>query len=315
MNTHSDSTGRLGSVSVLGHADLNVSLRAISYVAATLDGLIILISGVGTGVAYHWFAFGLVDGFHRYLAFSLVVAALFVLVMFAVGAYRTNELLALRRQFLIIGFGEFSILAFLSLIIFLLGISEDFSRGTVVFFAISSVASLATVRLFWVRGFEVAKSKGLLRTRRALLICNQDFPVEHLREELSETGVITTHILNPPENDSLDSWISKIDNNLASNINEIIVASRGINIASLEPLLKELRAVPLPVRLVLDPFTAGVASHPVRMVGSIATLEVQRPPLAVAELALKRGIRHYRFRHRADNAFAGPASHAHRDQA
>jgi putative colanic acid biosynthesis UDP-glucose lipid carrier transferase len=290
MSTHYNSTGRLGSVPVQDYAGLNLSLRTVSYAAAAVDLLVILICGVGTGVVYHLLAFGLFDGFYRYLAFSLVVAALFLLVMFAVGAYRTNELLSLRRQFLIIGFGEFSILAFLSFIFFLLGISEDFSRGTVIFFAISSVGCLAATRLIWRRGFAVANSRGLLSTRRALLICNRDFPMEHLREQLADTGVSTTHTLNTPDSDALDSWVSKIDSGLASNINEIIVASRGIDLESLQPLLNELRAIPLPVRLVLDPFSAGVVSHPVSMVGSIATIEVQRPPLTQAERAIKRGV-------------------------
>ena len=290
MYAHYESAGHLRSVPARYHDYYNVSLLALSCIAATVDGLTILISGVGSGLAYHWFAFGLFDGFYRYLAFSLVTAALFLLLMFAMGAYRMHQLLALRRQFLMVCLGELAILAFLALIIFLLGISEDFSRGTFVLFAISSFAGLAASRAIWVRGIPVAKSMGLLRPRRALLICNQDFPLELLHQELSDMSVVVTHILNSPENGSLDSWISKIDSNLVSNVNEIIVASRVTSIASLEPLLKELRSVPLPVRLILDQFTAGILSYPISMVGSMATLEVQRPPIALAELTLKRGF-------------------------
>jgi putative colanic acid biosysnthesis UDP-glucose lipid carrier transferase len=270
--------------------DARPHLNIVRYAAAVLDGVVIVAASVACSIGYSRLSFGSVDVLSRHLGAGLLLAATFVALLSAQGAYRPNELVRIRKQALRIALYGSGSLGFLVLIAFLFKISDDFSRGTLLAFLILCPVSLIAVRLFWARWIPAATSRGFVRPRRILLICTADYPIADLREQMVHTGAVIAHVLSFPQNETAARWMEKLSTGIARGADEVLVAFSNAELPSARDLLDELRALPMPVKVVLDPMVAGLLAHPATKIGRVAAIEVQHEPLSAVARCLKRSF-------------------------
>lgn len=284
-------TARRGHASAFAiNSDSQLSIGLFAGILSAVDVLTIVGSAVAAGALYHHIVFGLFDGFYRYMAFGLVSAALFVPVMFALGAYKPIRVLSWGRQALTIVTALACILCFLTLVMFLMGAADEFSRGTVILFSGIASITLTSGRVVWATSFRAARSRGMLEQRRAMLIGDANIPIDAIQDRLSVAGVTVTHALHRPQVEELEAWFANFDRVIPANINEVIIVSQGIDAAVLSPVLTHLQGFPISVRIVVDPFTADILACPTDRLYGMTVVATQSSQQAAIEYVAKRAL-------------------------
>jgi Undecaprenyl-phosphate glucose phosphotransferase len=263
---------------------------AIAYLAAIVDFSFILIASIAGPISYQHFAFRIFVDPTMYFGIGLVMAAMFVLAMSCAHAYRQEDLMSTTHQILLICILIPGVLAFLLAVVFFLKLGEEFSRGAILNLAVISVIGLIATRYIWRRRLPWAIAYGMFRTKRALLVCPQNLPLENLENLSVFNGIIVTQVARifedgPPANDFCASFLKAAK---LSKFDEVIVVWRDSRISELESFLAELRRLPLPVKVIFDSYTGSVVSCPSERIAGMTAFQVQRSPLSVFERAIKR---------------------------
>ena len=265
---------------------------AVAYVAALLDFVIVLLSSFVGALSYHKVVFGTLTDPAMNVGIGLVTAAVFVLSMSCLHAYRYDALSSVRHQALLIGILIPTVLAFLLAVIFFLKLGETFSRGAVLTLAVLSVISLTGVRLLWHKRLSRVVTSGWLRPRRVFLICPEGVPSDRV-QQFSEGGSLkVAQIAYLPDDaasaERLHERLATI--NSQPDIDEIVIVWRDLSPDRLEDLLGRLRRLPLPVKVVFDNFTGAIVSCQAENFSGLAAFQVQSPPLALVERIAKRAF-------------------------
>jgi len=279
------------SVDIRARLPFRLNYEAIAFVAAAIDICLIVGSSLVAGFVYHQIAFGAFYAPSEYLGVGLVYAVIFALVVTAGGKYKPSELVSLGRQLPFLVIVSISIFAFLAAVIFFLKIGELLSRGSMIVFAGFSLFSLVTSRIIWRNELRIALDHGLFQIRRALVVCSKTYAIEPLQGQIARYGLSISHVVRFCDEGSATRLIGDaLDGAQSFDIDEVLVIGHGTNLATLKPVLMELRALPLPAKLILDDFAADIVSKPVRQMGDKAAIQVQRRPLTIFERALKRSF-------------------------
>lgn len=264
---------------------------AIFYLAATADATLIVFATLACYAIYSYFAeISQISEFSKYLGAGILLAASFVAQAMAKGAYRPIELMRVRKQLLRIAVYGFVSIGFLALLSFLFKITDEFSRGTALIFVVLCPALLVVTRLFWAHWIPKATARGFVQPRRIVLVCKAGYSIAHLREQISDSGVILTGVLTLPEHQSAAQWMSTTNTMIARSADEVLVACDSSDLASIGELLAELRTMPMPVKLALDPMIADIIRQPATRIGRLPAVEVQHAPLSGVEHFLKRAF-------------------------
>jgi putative colanic acid biosynthesis UDP-glucose lipid carrier transferase len=181
--------------------------------------------------------------------------------------------------------------------VFLAKVGASVSRGFAAIFSAISLVLLAGNRSLWRRYVVSAMAKGTLAGRRVGVITDgSNFALGHLSQRLRESGFEVVRRLD------LSSASVRGRQSVAEIAAEAKVQFRGGGIDELfistswrrlpfaMRLSEELRVLPLPVRLVVDPVTSSVASQPAEVLGGLMTVAMRVAPLTPAQLAAKRAI-------------------------
>lgn len=264
---------------------------AVSYLVAALDAVVITLAAIAAGISYHYVRFGYFEQVEKYLAIGLVFAAGFILLMVAKGYYKPSVLIFLNKQITYIAASAFLLATFLALIVFLLGASESFSRGTIAIFAGTSTLGVISTRLGWAHYIREATSRGTVQKKKILLVCASRRQPEADIGGLSRMGLDVAHVvyLDDGERHSEGKVLAHVGP-CARDFREIYVMIDGLSQQTLQTIFKELRTLPVPVYLMLDGFVSQFAELPVSTLGDTKIVEMQRAPLNVAERAMKRSF-------------------------
>lgn len=266
-------------------------LGMIVYFAAALDVVIIVLTAEACSLIYsQLYEFERADILSKHLGAGILLAATFVTLFASKGAYRPNELMRVHKQILRIALYGLISLGFLALLSFLFKIGDQFSRGTTLLFVVVCPLFIVLSRVFWAQWIPKATARGVLRARRIVLICAADYPSARLREQIADSGVILTNVLTLPKNQSVGQWMEVINTRIARSADEVLVAWESADLSSIRDLLGELRMMPMPVKVALDPMIADMIRHPATRIGRLAAVEVQHAPLSATEHVLKRSF-------------------------
>lgn len=267
------------------------STSVIQYVAAGVDALLVVASTAACYLLYGYITgYQQAAEFSQYMGVGILLATTFVAMFMAKGAYRPMELVRMRKQFVHIAVYGAGSVGFLTLLSFLFKISDQFSRGTALMLIVLCPALLIMTRLFWANWIPKATARGLLHPRRIMLVCRSGYSVTALREQIAGTGVVVIGVLALPENQSAREWMGAINATVARSADELLVACDSSDLASIGEVLAELRTMPMPVKLALEPTIADIVGHPATRIGSIRAVEVQHAPLTSIEHFLKRSF-------------------------
>jgi Undecaprenyl-phosphate glucose phosphotransferase len=271
-----------------------ISHRAIAPLAMIFDALIIFATSMLSGIVYSFETNGSPGNLTQFGGFAAVVAALFIALAKSYNLYSMSELLNFKSQIRKAVTIWIFVFLFFTMVIFVMKVGGNLSRGTTLSFAVSGIAILIAARSVW-RIFlsddlAVRKFSG----RKVALIADQVSAVDSgLLEALTRHGMeLTNYFLLPADRNDASHRKEVIAQTISairgSNIEEIIVSTNLDYWSDLKNLLAELRVLPLPVNLVPVGVISELFKLSSRRIGTTVTIELQRNPRTVLEQLVTR---------------------------
>lgn len=276
---------------------VGVRFEVVEPLFALANGLIILAAGILGGALYH-----LSDG-HSFGDWGVqvdlgVLASLgYSVIAHHFGLYRLNLLLEKEQ-----GKGRVLLswalaLLVVALALFLLKSGTEISRGSAVCFAVLGAVGLVLLRhaaSSWLRS---ALITGAICGRRAVIVGTQGELALFTRQDLlARFGLDEIERIVLPRDHGRER-LAGLQKTGAETVlrsvrqlsaEEIILALSWSELADFEPLLNQLRAVPLPVRLLPDRAVSAVLRRPSSAPQRLPVVEMQRTPLTRMESGAKR---------------------------
>ncbi len=265
---------------------------AITYVAATLDFLILLAASAAGHTIYEKIAFGTYADASLYVGIGLLVATVFVLAMGGMHAYRPSEVFSLRNQMVAICTVLPAVIIFMLAIVFFLKIGETISRGAILSTALLSVAGLVSSRLLWSAYLKKAIARASFPTRRALLICPDATPMEPIIRKSALGGLSIKHTMHIGDTQtSRSALIDAYEKHGIDDVDEVLIVWGDYgNLPALEECLSALRQFCVPVSVMFGGLVGDIVEGFPQAVGESRSFQTHRPPLGLYERGLKRAF-------------------------
>lgn len=271
--------------------DLNLSYDEVGAVVAAADVCAIVAASVGTGLAYHWLAFGQVGDIASHAGIGIMLAMLTAVLMKLKGLYTPDSLLSVRAHIGPVVFIWTCAFVFLLAVSFTLKVSEDLSRGSILSLAIVAPALIVLERLLLRRAVLSFLRRGWLRRRRVLVIALTSHRAAEIQKSLRHYHIVGMYVLGRCGRD-FTTEIGAIVAVLRGSdwVEEVHLAIDWSRWTEIKESLSELRALPLPVRLIGDRSAREILEYPQRTLSGTVSFEVQRAPLGRGERMAKRAF-------------------------
>lgn len=277
-----------------------LSYQSLSPLVATFDFAWIIAASIGAGIAYHLIATGTLGDFGHYVGCGMAVAALFSMSARAYDLYRPSHLIRPQpklREALVLWVMVFLCLATVA---FTLKISHVFSRGTVLLFFVVGMVGIVTSRIGIARALTRIIVSGALGGRDiALLISTANhWPQDEIEAAFKRYGYSVRRIFDLAGNENDTGYSTRTAERVREvlryvrnrQVDEIILAIPWSNTALIDGIARELRSLPIPVKLIPDPIIGRLLERPILDLGPSKAIELQRAPLTTAQRAVKRAI-------------------------
>lgn len=273
---------------------MTVSYSAIAPLLAVADVPIILFASVLGGVVYQLAISGSAGDVAGFAGMGLLSSLAYGLCARHFELYRLQTLLHGRRQYwrivACIGFA----LLFVTVILFLLKVGNQYSRGSVICFITLATTLLIGWRIVLKDRLKKALAAGAISGRRALIVGHES-ELAGLTKDLlligcglEEAGRVELPPVNGGMESKCDAAIDRaIEAARITSADEILVCVSWGDASQLNMLRERLRVVPLPVRLFPDRFVRSLWGHGDAFAG-VNLIEIQRAPLTLAEQWVKR---------------------------
>jgi Undecaprenyl-phosphate glucose phosphotransferase len=277
---------------------LGIPFGVIEPLFALADALIIVSAQILGGFLYHFGLNGSGGDTSLHAGLGLVASLTYALTAHSVGLYRLDELLGREREYgRVLASWGLSILV-LAVILFLVKLGGEVSRGSVICFGVLGGFGL----VLWRRGakhrLRSAVLGGAIRSRRAILIGSQeelarfapsDLRIRYGLDEVERILVPSSQLSNlfPGHQDAaIDKMVQRAGTVTAAEV--IVLALSWSEPARIERLVDHFRSIPLPVRLLPDRAVSTVLRRQNGALRRSYMVEVQRAPLMPAERLVKR---------------------------
>jgi Undecaprenyl-phosphate glucose phosphotransferase len=234
--------------------------------------------------------------FEFYLAADLFLAATVELIALGFGHYKNSQSQS-RHAFLFSGFGAVALaFSFLLSALFLLKITEMYSRATFVFQFIMVEFAVLAVRAFFHARLQSSIAAGRVNARRVVLIGDPAKRAE-FAGRLKATGIQTIGSFSlpvqPDSGKAPSQWAERgirelIDGCRRIKPDDILILAKQDDVALLSSLVASLSEVPVGLHVVLVEAAPFLASARIADFGNIVTLQVLRPPLSQLQRIAKR---------------------------
>ena len=269
----------------------SVPRRAVGIVVGVVDFVLIVATCVFAAVAYHHFF--LSQGVIRpYLGLGAVCGAIFVLLSRPL--YSTDALTSFIEQLRGLLLNWTIVLSIICLILFLLRVGADYSRGSMLLFSVLSFGTLVGSRFVIFSFLNKALDEGKLDGSPAVIIgdgCSLAgwSHLQILRNfGAREIGRLELPSVTDNQSDLLAAVDSAIITARVNRAEHMLLALRWDDERRRELVCKRLQMLPVRVLLLPDQKITALLTRPAQKVGANFTLELQRPPLSPIEFSLKR---------------------------
>lgn len=272
-----------------------ISHRALTVFAMALDAAVILVCGALSDIAYNFSAIGNYGNAEHSIAFSSVVAALFIGLTKHSELYTVRELMNFKSQAVGIATKWVGVFFFMTAVGFALKASANFSRGATISFAISGLIFLLASRAAWRLFVADGVARHQFVGRKTFLIAEHTNKAEeNLLSTLSRHGIEVVKELILPSFGDLHAQKVAVAEAIASlrgsEIEEIIVSANIAHWAHLSKLLAEFRILPIPVNFIPAGPSSELLKRSSHTIGETVTVEIQRTPRTPMERAAKRTV-------------------------
>jgi Undecaprenyl-phosphate glucose phosphotransferase len=273
---------------------------AIQSACAFSDAALIVLASLVGNWGYQSFANGAPGNVEDFLGAGLIAALLYILIAQSFGFYQIAAIFSARRDYSRI-FIQWSLVALmLTLMAFLMKVGAEFSRGSIVCFAVLALDLLLISRGLTKRLVASALSDGKVQGRRAILLGTREelaaLGIDELLQRfgLTEVERITFSIDKNSSFAMTEDESSSLDRSLAvardRGVNEIVLALPWTETRKLELIRDRLRISPLPVQLLPDRRIRSLAENPLFRLRRSFSIEIQRGPLSRVERLSKRFV-------------------------
>ncbi|GJE77128.1 hypothetical protein BGCPKDLD_3729 [Methylorubrum suomiense] len=259
-----------------------------------VDAGVILLCGLISDFGYSFFMPGRDGDRISYLAVSITVAAVFVLLGNQCGVYQFDGNRKIGRQLRKISVVWALTFLFLTAVAFGLKIGADFSRGFVLVFAAVGLAAVSGARMFMSASVRRAEANDAVRHRPVYFLAPRTLASQRdIRKSLVSLGLGVTqtfdwdtgHSQDVEEAGAREATKRLLESIRGSDVEEVVIAADVRIWIAVRDLL---RNQPLPVRLIPDPNVAELVRRPSLSTGNVTLVEVQRGPLSIGERRAKR---------------------------
>jgi Undecaprenyl-phosphate glucose phosphotransferase len=235
---------------------------------------------------------------HLYIVANLLLAATVEAIALGCGHYKNSQSQS-RHAFLFSGFGAVALaFSFLLSALFLLKITELYSRATFVFQFITVEVTVLGARAFWHPRLQSAIAAGLVNARRVVLIGDaidrSEFASRLKATAIETVGSFALHIRHdqdgdagPPE-DAERELRRLIEGCRRLKPDDILILAKQGCLPRLNGLVCSLSEVPAGIHVVLVDAAACLATARIVEFGDTVTMQVRRPPLSRLQRAAKR---------------------------
>jgi Undecaprenyl-phosphate glucose phosphotransferase len=271
-------------------------IGSLELLAILYEALVVVAASICGGIFYHlayYEVFPKIDGF---IGIGIFGAVLHMFIAKSQGLYDAPVLAGLDRRWSRLVGGWLLVVLLLTLLMFLLKVGAGVSRGSMIMFGLIGCVSLIAGRAAFQRPLRKAIDKGLLATRRTVVMGSPD-ELSRLRRSdllkkygLNEVGRIALAPADDDESRGADAHVAAraIAAARELGVDEIALAIRWSEEARILALCELLRVSPLPIHLLPDRTTELFLSLPIIATGPLPTVEMQRAPLSPFELFCKR---------------------------
>ena len=271
-----------------------IPYRAIAPLAMAVDALIILSTGILSGVVYHLQFVKTQGNLEQFAGSAAVVAALFVTLAKSRNLYELSELLNLKAQTRKVTLQWVIVFAFLTAVAFAMKVGDNFSRGAMITFAITGLVALIVMRVVWRTLLADGLAVRRFTSRRIALIAEQSAAVSSgVLETLTRHGLQLAHHFvlptGPKESRQRKDVIAQAIASLrGSNVEEIVISAELDHWPEIKGLLSELRVLPLPVNFVPAGSLSELFKLSSHTIGETVTIELQHGPRTLSQRLVKR---------------------------
>jgi Undecaprenyl-phosphate glucose phosphotransferase len=276
--------------------EATVQLRRLSEVVAKIVVSEFTAAGISAYLAsifYHYISSDYWPPLHQYGTAAITIALM--LSLFSI-AFRHFDSLQMqpRHRFLWNGVGVVGLTFSLFLSgLFLLKISEGYSRGSFIFQVLAVgivVVGLRAVAYSWL---QAAIASGVLAARSVVLV-GEDTPCRSFAQRLRLTGIAPIASFAFPsetESDLIGPATRRIiEVCRKKHPDDIIILADEENFATIEHLMRRLSEIPINVHVVPRDSMDLLATSRIAEFGNVITFQVSSTPLSGAELLIKRGF-------------------------
>jgi len=275
---------------VAPQGSLSLSLHSPGFLAALEIGLIVSIS-VGTGTAHSLLRFGSAGDISEYAAGGLLVALLYAAVLNSKGLYEPAQILGSDAGAANLFAWWAGVFAIAAVIAFALKAGSEFSRGGVLsFFVVGAFGAIAT-RKAASKWFRRQATAGALSGLKAVLLYDADQVKDgEALAALRRCGYRITSAFGISEHHPGEACRELISYTRANRVDEVVVAVGWGAPDRIEAIRKELRVLPLAVRLMPDRQLQPLLSYRSEHLGSTVLFELARAPFSRTQRVVKRAV-------------------------
>lgn len=266
---------------------------AIQPLCVLAEMSIVTACGIGSAIVYSYAKIGVPGNIGIHTGLGLLAAVVYVSVAYHLKLYDTHELLRSYYSRVLLAWSLTTVI--LTLFYFAFKVGNSISRGSTVGFAASAAVCLLIWRNAATRYLRHAFETGAIRGRRAILFGNTaEFAAFSARDLLLGFGVEEIDRIGFTNDSSEKEIAAAIEQTLLSarrwSATEIILAMAWADSYRLDLTRRQLRRLPVPVRLLPDRSVVALISGNAPWTVQAYAIELQRAPLDSMERLVKRGF-------------------------
>jgi len=271
--------------------------EAVPYILGTVDALIILASGLFSGICYHWYFDLALPNLPVYAGVGLLASLIHIIRLGETGYYEFQNSAKPHVEFVEIAVAWVTTALILAFLAFLLKVGISFSRGAFVIFFFVTFIGLLAGRKGMKAILQVSLARGAIGRRNIVLIVSSgEFAVLGASDLLALFGAAKVNRFTlADENDVQSRMLSdmRVLDRVASfvtdqNTTEILLALPWNDVGRLDRIRDALKKLPVAVRLLGDSRVRSLTNFSSSGQSSVLSIDIQGPPLTLTEQSVKR---------------------------
>ena len=268
-------------------------------VIAAAESLIIVLASCVAGTAYHALALGAVGNWLAFLSVGLLAAIFFSGTMRAIESNQRLRRLDSPEAIRDVTFVWVGTILSVTFFAFSLKAGGDLSRGSLLSFMFLGYAGVLATRTTVAGVLAKHYRPGKLVAHQVIVIgADNDPTLDTVLCELSEAGYAAPRVVRFGTNVGAREWPRELSASMARVLSiarttahgEICIAAGGFDDLHLKDIVVALQVVPRAVRVIPAPAVERLLHYPIRNIGNLHSVELQKAPLGAGQRAVKRTL-------------------------